>query len=104
MAIDDIIIGLRAGSRGSLARAITIVENNALGTGDILQQISPLLGQATVVGFTGAPGAGKSTLVGAFIKELRKRKKSVGVIAVDFQPLNGRGCSWRSDPDDRSCQ
>lgn len=90
VAIDDIIIGLRAGSRNSLAHAITIVENNAPETGDILQQISPLLGQATVVGFTGAPGAGKSTLVGAFIKELRKRNKSVGVIAVDpSSPLTG---------------
>lgn len=88
--IDDIIIGLRAGSRGSLAKAITIVENNGPDTGEILQQIEPSLGRTIVVGFTGAPGAGKSTLVGAYIKELRKRNKSVGVIAVDpSSPLSG---------------
>lgn len=88
--MDDIIIGLRAGSRGSLAKAITIVENNAPDTGAILQQIAPSLGHAIVVGFTGAPGAGKSTLVGAYIKELRNRNKSVGVIAVDpSSPLSG---------------
>lgn len=87
---DEIIIGLRAGNRAALARAITIVENNSPGTGDILQKIGPSLGQAIVIGFTGAPGAGKSTLVGAYIKELRKRNKSVGVIAVDpSSPISG---------------
>ncbi|MBL4906725.1 MAG: methylmalonyl Co-A mutase-associated GTPase MeaB [Sneathiella sp.] len=90
LSIDDIIIGLRAGNRGSLARAITIVENSGQGTDAILRQISDSLGRATVVGFTGAPGAGKSTLVDAFVKELRKRKKSVGVIAVDpSSPISG---------------
>lgn len=89
-SIDDLIIGLRAGSRASLAQAITIVENNGPQTGAILKQIAPSLGSATVVGFTGAPGAGKSTLVGAYVKALRARGKTVGVIAVDpSSPLSG---------------
>jgi GTPase len=84
------IIGLRAGNRAALARLITEVENNTPQTGSILQRIAPDLGQATVVGFTGAPGAGKSTLVGAYVKTLRARGKSVGVIAVDpSSPLSG---------------
>ncbi len=87
---EELVIGLRAGNRAVLAQAITLVENNAEGTGELLQGISPTLGQAMVVGFTGAPGAGKSTLVGAYIKELRSRRKSVGVIAVDpSSPLSG---------------
>jgi len=89
-SIDDLIIGLRAGNRASLARAITIVENNGPQTGAILKQIGPSLGSAIVIGFTGAPGAGKSTLVGAYVKALRARGKTVGVIAVDpSSPLSG---------------
>lgn len=87
---EDLVIGLRAGNRAALARAITLVENNAPGTGELLQAISSVLGKALVVGFTGAPGAGKSTMVGAYVKELRRRGKSVGVIAVDpSSPLSG---------------
>ena len=87
---EDLVIGLRAGNRAVLARAITLAENNAPGTGELLQQIAPSLGQALVVGFTGAPGAGKSTLVGAYVKELRRRGKSVGIIAVDpSSPITG---------------
>lgn len=87
---EDLVIGLRAGNRAALARAITLVENNTPGTGDLLQAISNSLGKALVVGFTGAPGAGKSTMVGAYVKELRRRGKSVGVIAVDpSSPLSG---------------
>nr|WP_181017839.1 methylmalonyl Co-A mutase-associated GTPase MeaB [Sneathiella aquimaris] len=87
---DDLVIGLRAGNRAALARAITLVENNGKGTGDLLQKLAPSLGHSMVVGFTGAPGAGKSTLVGAYVRELRSRGKSVGVIAVDpSSPLSG---------------
>ncbi|MBO6827401.1 MAG: methylmalonyl Co-A mutase-associated GTPase MeaB [Sneathiella sp.] len=90
LSVDDLVIGLRAGNRAALARAITLVENNGPHTGEILQQVSPDLGRAIVVGFTGAPGAGKSTMVGAFVKALRTRGKTVGVIAVDpSSPLSG---------------
>ena len=89
-SLDDLVIGLRAGNRAALARAITLAENNSPDTGALLQQIAPDLGRATVIGFTGAPGAGKSTLVGAIVKSLRERGKTVGVIAVDpSSPLSG---------------
>ncbi|MBE7635627.1 methylmalonyl Co-A mutase-associated GTPase MeaB [Sneathiella sp. P13V-1] len=89
-SLDDLVIGLRAGNRAALARAITLAENNSPETGALLQQIAPDLGRAIVVGFTGAPGAGKSTLVGAIVKSLRERGKTVGVIAVDpSSPLSG---------------
>lgn len=81
---------LLAGDRAVLARAITLIENEAPGAQQVLRAIFPKLGRASVVGFTGAPGVGKSTLLGAFIAVLRKRGQSVGVIAVDpSSPLSG---------------
>ena len=81
---------LLAGDRAVLARAITLIENETPGGQQVLQAIFPKLGRATVGGFTGAPGVGKSTLLGAFIAVLRERGKSVGVIAVDpSSPLSG---------------
>ncbi len=81
---------LRDGGSAVLARAISIVESEASGTSDILKAIQPHLGRALVVGFTGPPGAGKSTLVNAYIAELRRRDKTVGVVAVDpSSPITG---------------
>jgi LAO/AO transport system kinase len=86
----DWLSRLRAGERQVLARAITAVENESSEATAILGAIFPHLGQAMVVGVTGAPGAGKSTLVGALISELRGRGLSVGVVAVDpSSPISG---------------
>jgi len=82
--------GLRAGERVALARAITAVENETAEAAAVLRAIQPHLGHARVHGFTGAPGVGKSTLVDAYITELRQRGLSVGVIAVDpSSPISG---------------
>lgn len=72
---------IKAGDYKSLARCITIIENEVPGFEDILfnLNINPLV---PVVGFTGPPGAGKSTLINAVLQELSKEKK-IGVIAVD---------------------
>jgi LAO/AO transport system kinase len=81
---------LREGSRATLARAITLVENDAPEARDVMRAARALTGRALVVGITGAPGAGKSTLVGAFVGELRRRELTVGVLAVDpSSPLTG---------------
>lgn len=78
------------GHRASLARAITAVEEHTAQAQAVLQAVYPRVGQAMVVGFTGAPGAGKSTLIAACIVEALQRKLSVGVIAVDpSSPLTG---------------
>ena len=79
-----------AGDRLALARAITAVESDGAAAAPVLRAIYPHLGRARVVGITGAPGAGKSTLVNAYIAELRRRGQTVGVVAVDpSSPLTG---------------
>jgi GTPase len=84
------IAALRAGDRATLARAITFIENEAPAAQAVLRAIFPHVGHAQVVGFTGPPGVGKSTLVNAYIAELRRRGRSVGVVAVDpSSPVSG---------------
>lgn len=86
----DWLASLLAGERAALARAITAVENETEEARAVLQAIRGKLGHALVVGFTGAPGAGKSTLVSAYLGTLRARGQTVGVVAVDpSSPLTG---------------
>ena len=78
------------GNRRALARAITIVENERDGYEDIMKDIYHHTGRAQVIGITGAPGAGKSTLSDALIKQFRKQGKTVGIVAVDpTSPFSG---------------
>lgn len=79
-----------SGHRASIAKAITAVEEgNAQGM-KVLEKIYPLVGQALIVGFTGSPGCGKSTLVSAFIQEILHRDLQVGVVAIDpTSPVTG---------------
>lgn len=81
---------LLAGQTAALARAISIVERDGPTVSALLKAIQPHLGRAIVVGFTGPPGAGKSTLVNAFIGEMRARGRTVAVAAVDpSSPITG---------------
>ncbi len=88
--VDDWVAALRAGDRRMLARAITEVENETPIGDALIRAIHGHLGRAHTVGFTGPPGAGKSTLINAFAKELNRRGKRVGVVAVDpSSPISG---------------
>ena len=82
--------GVLRGERRALARLITRVENRAPEALDALAALHPHTGRAYLVGITGAPGTGKSTLVNALTKALRARGQTVGIIAVDpTSPFSG---------------
>jgi LAO/AO transport system kinase len=74
---------LRSGDPRALARAISAVENRSPGWSDLLKALFPYSGRARVIGLTGAPGSGKSTLVDQLAHHYRKEQRTVGVIAVD---------------------
>ncbi len=79
------------GNRRALARAITVVENGTAEKKDLLAEIYPHTGNAYVIGITGSPGAGKSSLVDRLTEHIRKKHGlSVGIIAVDpTSPFSG---------------
>ncbi|MGZ3676453.1 MAG: methylmalonyl Co-A mutase-associated GTPase MeaB [Ktedonobacterales bacterium] len=81
---------LLKGDRRALARVVTLIENNAPETRHILGELHRHGGHAHVVGLTGSPGAGKSTLVMQLARELRRREQRVGIVAVDpTSPFTG---------------
>ncbi|HUV98143.1 MAG TPA: methylmalonyl Co-A mutase-associated GTPase MeaB [Candidatus Paceibacterota bacterium] len=78
------------GDRRAVARTITLIENNSPEAQEIVSSLYPYTGKAQIIGVTGPGGAGKSTLVEKLVRELRRRGKTVGVIAVDpTSPFSG---------------
>ena len=74
---------LVAGDKRALARAITLIENGDPDGWDLVREVYPRTGKARIVGLTGPPGVGKSTLIGALTKELRAADRQVGVLSID---------------------
>jgi len=74
---------VRAGDVRALARAITLIENDSPQAAPLVQSLFAHTGRAYMVGITGPPGAGKSTLVDRLTTELRRRHQTVGIVAVD---------------------
>ena len=78
------------GDRISLAKLITLIENDPTESRKVISTIIRHTGKAHVIGLTGSTGAGKSSLMNGLISELRKRKKTIGVIAIDpTSPFSG---------------
>ncbi|MBI4459140.1 MAG: methylmalonyl Co-A mutase-associated GTPase MeaB [Acidobacteria bacterium] len=88
--LESWIESIRSGDVRAISRAITSVENGDAQAQELLRRLFPHTGHATLMGVTGAPGAGKSTLVDALATVLRKAGHTVGVLAVDpSSPFTG---------------
>jgi GTPase len=74
---------LVAGDKRALARAITLIESDDPAGWELVREVYPRTGRAQIVGFTGPPGVGKSTLIGALTAELRKSEREVAVLSID---------------------
>ena len=87
MSLSDEIL---SGNPRAIARAMTLVENETISAREILKSLFPRTGRALVIGITGSPGSGKSTLVDALTQEYRAQGKKVGIVAVDpTSPFSG---------------
>jgi LAO/AO transport system kinase len=80
---ETLAAAVRQGDRRALARAITLVENGDPMAYELVREVYPETGSAYVVGITGPPGVGKSSLIAALVRHIRAADKTVGVISVD---------------------
>jgi len=89
-ALDGLVAGVRAGETRAVARAITLVEDARPEARALLATLFPHAGGSLVVGVTGPPGAGKSSLVDRLTARLRRQGRTVGIVAVDpTSPFTG---------------
>jgi LAO/AO transport system kinase len=71
------------GDKRALARAITLIESNDPAGWELVREVYPRTGRARIVGFTGPPGVGKSTIIGALVTKLRAADREIGVLSID---------------------
>jgi LAO/AO transport system kinase len=79
----DLAERLLAGDKRALARAISLVENDDPEGWALVREVYPKTGRASMVGFTGPPGVGKSTLIGRLVEHARAREREVAVLSID---------------------
>ena len=86
----ELVDGVLGGNRRALARLITLIEDEDVLAGKVLSKLYKHTGKAHIIGITGPPGSGKSTIVTKLIPELRKKKKTIGIVCVDpSSPFSG---------------
>ena len=91
LTLEELIAGVRGGDRRALARAISLVEDGDALAYPLVREVYPETGRARVVGVTGPPGVGKSSLIGALVAHIREREQTVGVVSVDPSSPFSRG-------------
>jgi LAO/AO transport system kinase len=74
---------LLAGDKRALAKAISLIENDDREGWDLVREVYPSTGRARIIGLTGPPGVGKSTLIGALTAEMRRADREVAVLSID---------------------
>jgi LAO/AO transport system kinase len=89
--LEELVEGVRAADRRALARAISLVEDGDPLAYPLVREVYPDTGKAAIVGVTGAPGVGKSSLIGALVGHIRELGKTVGVVSVDPSSPFSRG-------------
>src|SRR5438132_997688 len=82
-SVSDLVDDLLAGNKRAAAKLISLIEDDEPEATDALARIFPHTGRAHVVGFTGPPGVGKSSLINRLVRKYRSRDRKVGVVAVD---------------------
>ncbi len=82
-SVDDLVERLLAGNRRALSRLLTVIENDAPEGRRALRLLYPRSGRAHTIGLTGSAGSGKSTLSGAIAREVRRRGRTLGIVAID---------------------
>src|SRR4051794_4260172 len=89
-ALQNIVQRLLSGDRRALARMVTLIEAEVPQARGYLTELHQHAGRAHIIGVTGSPGAGKSSLVTCLVRELRNRERKVGIIAIDpTSPFTG---------------
>jgi LAO/AO transport system kinase len=91
LTLDELVAGMRAGDRRALARAISLVEDGDPLAYPLVREVYPDTGRAAIVGVTGPPGVGKSSLIGALVRHIREADRTVGVVSVDPSSPFSRG-------------
>lgn len=81
--VEELVERLQAGNRRALGRILTLIEDDTPAGRRALALLYPKAGRAHTIGLTGSAGSGKSTLTGALAREMRRRDKSLGIVAID---------------------